>query len=93
MAEAQKARWAKIKGESEPAAPEAPKAKHHISPEGMQRIVAATKKRWRLQKATAAATAKPGKKAAAKTAAPAKAAKKAAPEKAAVKKTAPAPAA
>jgi len=89
MAEAQKARWAKLKGESEPAAPEAPKAKRQISPEGMKRIIAATKKRWRLQKAKAAiaATPKPVKKAAVKTA------KKAAPKKAAVKKTAPVPAA
>jgi hypothetical protein len=52
MAMAQKARWAKIKGESEPSVPaKAPKAKRHISKEGMARIIAATKKRWRLQKA------------------------------------------
>src|ERR1017187_3438237 len=59
MAMAQKARWAKIKGESEPpvpAKPEAPKPKRHISKEGMARIIAATKKRWRLQKAAAKAT-------------------------------------
>jgi hypothetical protein len=90
MAEAQKARWAKIKGEFEPPAPEAQKTKHHISPEGMKRIIAATKKRWRLQKANAAtaATSTPVKKAA-----PAKAARKSATKKAAAKKTAPAPAA
>jgi hypothetical protein len=47
MAMAQKARWAKLKGESEPPAPaKAPKAKRHISKEGMARIIAATKKRW-----------------------------------------------
>jgi len=91
MAEAQRARWAKLKGESEPPATEAPKPKRHISPEGMKRIIAATKKRWRLQKA-GAATATPVKKATAKKTAPAKAAKKAALRKAAVKKTAPAPA-
>ena len=46
MALAQKARWAKIKGESEPAPEKAPKAKRQISKEGLARIVAATKKRW-----------------------------------------------
>jgi hypothetical protein len=53
MALGQQARWAKIKGQSEPpspAVPEAPKAKRKISAEGMKRIIAATKKRWRLQK-------------------------------------------
>ena len=45
--------WAKIQGESEPTAPatpEAPKPKRRISKEGMARIIAATKKRWRLAK-------------------------------------------
>jgi hypothetical protein len=52
MAMAQKARWAKLRSESEPAAPaKARKAKRQISEEGMKRIIAATKKRWRLQKA------------------------------------------
>jgi hypothetical protein len=56
MAMAQKARWAKLKGESEPPAPkEVPKQKRHISKEGMARIIAATKKRWRLQRAAAKA--------------------------------------
>lgn len=85
MALAQKARWAKIKGESEPSAPakpEAPKPKRRISKEGLARIVAATKKRWSLQKA------------AAKKGAPRKVAvKKVIAKKAAAKKTAPAPAA
>ena len=64
MAMAQKARWAKIKGESEPSAPaKAPKAKRRISKEGMARIIAATKKRWRLQKAAAKAQAATAKKA------------------------------
>jgi hypothetical protein len=65
MAMAQKARWAKIKGESEPSAPtkpEAPKPKRRISKEGMARIIAATKKRWaaihKAQKAGAKAPAK-----------------------------------
>src|ERR1039458_1947025 len=56
MAMAQKARWAKIKGESEPSAPATPKArkpKRRFSKEGMARIIAATKERWRLQKAAA----------------------------------------
>jgi len=93
---AQRKRWAKIRGESEPPAPaKAPKAKRRISEEGMKRIIAATKKRWRLQKAAAKAPAKKAvtkktavKKAAVKVA-PTKAAKKAAPvKKAAVKKAA-----
>jgi hypothetical protein len=62
MALAQKARWAKIKGEIErptPPTPEPAKPKRRISPEGMKRIIVATKKRWRLQKAAAkAASAK-----------------------------------
>jgi hypothetical protein len=56
MALAQKARWAKIKGEIEPPTtpvPEPAKPKRRISPEGIQRIIAATKKRWRLQRAAA----------------------------------------
>ena len=61
MKEAQRLRWAKIRGESEPAAapaiPEPPKPKRRISAEGMKRIIAATKKRWRLQKAAARASA------------------------------------
>jgi hypothetical protein len=88
MKEAQQRRWAKIRGESEPIAPAEPepaKPKRRISKEGLARIVAATKKRWRLQKAAAkAATKKPAptrKKAAVK---------KAAVKKAAVRKTAPA---
>ena len=75
MALAQKARWAKIKGESEPAPEKAPKAKRKISKEGLARIVAATKKRWaavraakaQQEKAAAKKTAK--KKAVKKTAA------------------------
>jgi hypothetical protein len=84
MALAQKARWAKIRGESETPAPSPPKptkAKRKISEEGMKRIIAATKKRWRL--ARAAAKTKAAKTAPKKTAGR---------KKAAVKKTAPAPA-
>jgi hypothetical protein len=49
MREAQRLRWAKIKGESEPPAAvtkEAPKPKRKISAEGIRKIIAATKKRW-----------------------------------------------
>jgi valyl-tRNA synthetase len=80
MKEAQRLRWARIRGESEPAPanlPEPSKPKRRISAEGMKRIIAATKKRWRLQKAAA-------KKAPTKRAAPV--------GKAALKKSAPAPA-
>ena len=52
MALAQKARWAKLRGETAaPVAIEAEKPKRHLSEEGRKRIIAATKKRWRLQKA------------------------------------------
>lgn len=50
MALAQKARWAAIKGTT-PATPVPVKPKRRISPEGMKRIIAATKKRWRLARA------------------------------------------
>ena len=67
MALAQKARWAKIKGEAAPLSTPAPTpaTKRRISPDGMKRIIAATKKRWRLQRAaTKSAPAKnAGKKA------------------------------
>jgi hypothetical protein len=61
MKEAQQRRWAKIRGDSEPPAPAKPvpaKLKRRISKEGLARIIAATKKRWRLQKAAAKAAAK-----------------------------------
>jgi hypothetical protein len=64
MALAQKARWIRIKGETEPPAsamPKPQKPKRRISAEGMKRIIAATKKRWRLQRAAAkSATPKNG---------------------------------
>jgi hypothetical protein len=53
IATAQRARWANIRGESKHAAPAATRAtnqKRSISPEGLKRIIAATKKRWRLQR-------------------------------------------
>jgi hypothetical protein len=61
MALAQKARWAKIKGESEPAAPakkEAPKKKRKLSAAGRAAIIAATKKMWAAKKAAAKAAVK-----------------------------------
>jgi hypothetical protein len=55
MAMAQKARWAKIKGESEPPAPAMPaKPKRKLSKAGKAAIVAALKKRWAAKKAEAA---------------------------------------
>ena len=61
MALAQQARWAKIKGETEPLSALTPKPalpKRRISAEGMKRIIAATKKRWRLQRAATKAATK-----------------------------------
>ena len=64
-----------------------PLAVWFCSPEGMKRMIAATKKRWRLQKAAAKAAKKAASKKAAVKAA--KKAKKVAPvKKTAVKKTA-----
>ncbi|MGA2715983.1 MAG: hypothetical protein ABSG41_23010 [Bryobacteraceae bacterium] len=101
MALAQQARWARVKGEiaPPPATVKTPKPKRRISPEGLKRIIAATKKRWRLQraakKAALARKAAPKKvagKAAVKKAPPTKAVKKFAPaRKSAVKTAAPAP--
>ena len=87
MALAQKARWATIRGKSEPSAPartevqKVPRAKRRISEEGMKRIIAATKKRWPLAKAAKARLS------AAKKAAPTT--KKAAAKKVAAKKMRP----
>jgi hypothetical protein len=61
MALGQKARWAKIKGESErsvPAAPDLSKPKRKLSAAGKAAIVAALKKRW-ATKRNEAAKAKP----------------------------------
>lgn len=55
MALAQKARWAKLRGDTEPIAIAEPKQERKLSEEGRKRIIAATKKRWRLQKAAARA--------------------------------------
>ena len=56
MAEAQQKRYADLRGESEPVvAPAASKAKRKISPDGINRIIAATKKRWAKVRAEAKA--------------------------------------
>ena len=54
IAAAQRKRWAKLKGESSKATPEAPKPKRRLSAAGRKAIIAATKKRWRLQRAKTA---------------------------------------
>jgi hypothetical protein len=58
MALGQKARWAKLKGESEPPTPavmtpKPTKAKRKLSDEGRAAIVKALKKRWAAKKAAA----------------------------------------
>jgi 1,4-alpha-glucan branching enzyme len=97
IAEAQRKRWANLRGESDPPAPAAPKAKRRLSAAGRRAIIAATKRRWALKraeavKAPAAAKKAPVKKAAGK-APKVKTAKRAASKKKAnnlaAKKTAP----
>ena len=68
IAEAQRKRWAAVKGVSEPAAAQPPKRSRRLSAAGRAAIVAALKKRWALKRA---ASEKPQ----------AVAAKKAAPKK------------
>ncbi len=90
IAEAQRKRWAKIRGESERlATPEPPKPKRRISKAGMARIIAANRKRWARVRAAKAQQEKAARKAARKKAAGKRAAVKAPPAKAA-KKSAPA---
>ena len=79
MAAAQQARWAKARGEAEPASspatPKPTKQKRELSEAGRKAISEATKKRWALKKAEAQkAPAAVAKKAAVKSSA--KAAKK-----------------
>jgi len=66
MALAQKARWAKLQGESEPSTQEAaPKKKRKLSRAGRAAIIAATKARWdrvRAAKATPAKKVAPKRK-------------------------------
>ena len=57
MALAQRARWARKRGESEPSAPaqvEAPKPKRHLSLAGRRAIQEAQRRRWAQQRAEAA---------------------------------------
>jgi hypothetical protein len=69
MALAQKERWAKIRGEAQPAAPAptpAPKPKRKLSAAGRAAIIAATKKMWARRRAAAKAKPAAAKKAAVK---------------------------
>ena len=65
MALAQKARWAKLKGESESAPsavmPAAPKRKRRMSAEGRKAIAEATRRRWEAFRAAKAQGAKPAR--------------------------------
>ena len=81
MALAQKARWARLKGEGEPAqAAATPKRKRRMSKEGRARIVDATKARWARVRAEKAQQEKAArKKGTAKKATKRAAAKKSAP--------------
>ena len=54
MAEAQRKRWAAVKGTSKSAMPAAAKPKRKLSAAGKAAIVAALKKRWAAKKAEAA---------------------------------------
>ena len=64
IAEAQRKRWAAIRGAAEPAAVQPPKRKRRLSAAGRAAIVAALKKRWAAKRAAA----KPGPVAKRKTA-------------------------
>ena len=88
MQEAQRLRWARTRGESEQPETREAKPKRRISAEGIQRIVAATKKRWALKRAEAKTALEntSAKKASRKKAIPAKAASKTSPVKKAAKK-------
>ena len=71
MAAAQKARWAKIRGEADgkpsSAQSPAPKAKRKLSAAGRKAISEATKRRWALKRAEAVKASAPTKKAPAKS--------------------------
>src|SRR5579862_7005316 len=70
MAAAQKARWAKIRGEAEPAsspaAPKPAKQKRKLSAAGRKEISEATKRRWAAKRAEAQSKPTVAKKAASK---------------------------
>jgi len=69
MKEAQQRRWAKVRGESAPAAvPEPSKPKRRLSKAGRAAIVAALKKRWATKRAEAGKSASTGRRSAGKKA-------------------------
>ena len=77
IAAAQRARWARVKGEGESAASETPKGKGRLTAAGRKAISKATKRRWALKRAEAErGQAVAGKRASAKRG-PMKVAKKA----------------
>lgn len=51
MAQAQRARWAKVKGQSKPATPKLTLIKRTMSPEAIEKIRRAKKKWWKARKA------------------------------------------
>jgi len=63
MRDAQRARWARVRGETagSPPAKQSAKPKRRLSEAGRQAIIAATNKRWRLQKANAKKTKSGGR--------------------------------
>jgi peptidoglycan hydrolase CwlO-like protein len=65
IAEAQRKRWAAVRGESGPQK-SAPKSKRKLSAAGRAAIVAALKKRWAAKKAASAGETQAGKKTATK---------------------------
>jgi hypothetical protein len=81
MAAAQKARWAKIRGEAEPtsslAAPKPARQKRKLSAAGRKAITEATKRRWAAKRAEAQSKPTVAKKAAAKKTATKKSGRKA----------------
>jgi hypothetical protein len=81
MAAAQKARWAKIRGEAEPtssrAAPKPARQKRKLSAAGRKAISEATKRRWAAKRAEAQSKPIVAKKAASKKTAAKKSGKKA----------------
>ena len=80
MAAAQKARWAKIRGEAEPtsslAAPKPARQKRKLSAAGRKAISEATKRRWAAKRAEAQSKPTVAKKAASKKSASKKSGKK-----------------
>lgn len=95
IAEAQRKRWAGVKGQSAAPTPEPAKPKRKLSAAGRKAIVAASKKRWALHRAEAAKSGSAAKSRPAKAAVKNATAKKATVKKGAAraaKKTAKVPA-